>query len=391
MHKAKLIRSFMFVVLLMTTGLVLPENAMAARAIGNYSTAYPNLSCASCHNPLATSSKKKASAAKIQAAINNGTGGMGVFSILTPAQVDDIAVQLGSASTCVSPKTWDTTGKVCAAPPAVICTLPLVRDAATNTCVAPPAVVCASPLVRDAATNTCVAPPAVACAAPLVRDAVTNTCATPPAVACTLPLVRDAATNTCVTPPAVVCTQPLVRDAATNTCVTQPPVNCILPKKLVNGVCTMPSPAGSKDKEKGDDFGHKYPKTGKYEKHVAQSGTVGLENSGAAKTDVYAVICAAGTSRLSVSVRDLAPVKAPLISIQASKDASSSALTTDTVDGDAVDSPSAQLAKGPGIYTVQVNKSASSRKGSETYVAQINCQNAAGIQTGTQLHLKQNH
>lgn len=51
-------------------------------------------SCAGCHGPLASSTMKGKGAAEIQAAINAKTGGMGVLSSLTPAQVQAIAREL---------------------------------------------------------------------------------------------------------------------------------------------------------------------------------------------------------------------------------------------------------------------------------------------------------
>ena len=56
--------------------------------------------CASCHNPLATSTKKGRSANQIQLAINNNTGGMGSSSLrgLTAAQIDAIAAALTVAA-----------------------------------------------------------------------------------------------------------------------------------------------------------------------------------------------------------------------------------------------------------------------------------------------------
>ncbi|MEQ1545634.1 hypothetical protein [Methyloglobulus sp.] len=147
-------------------------------------------------------------------------------------------------------------------------------------------------------------------------------------------------------------------------------------------------------------------------------GTLGSASSDAARTDVYKVACADGSASLSVSVKDLAPVKAPLISIQASKGDYSSALSTDTVDGDSNYSRLVSLAKGAGAYTVKVNKSAlksacgrdedededegdddshhSKAKcatpvvGSEAYTAQFSCQNRAGVKTGIRYKIRQN-
>lgn len=111
--------------------------------------------------------------------------------------------------------------------------------------------------------------------------------------------------------------------------------------------------------------------------HV-QSGAVGIATSGVARTDVYTLACPTGTAKLYIRVKDLAPVKAPLVSIQATKGTSSSALSTDAVDGDANYSPALTLSAGSGVYTFKVNKSASSVVGIETYTAEIHCQDSAG-------------
>ncbi len=114
-----------------------------------------------------------------------------------------------------------------------------------------------------------------------------------------------------------------------------------------------------------------------------QSGAVGLAGSGLAKTDVYTLACPTSTAKLYIRVKDLAPVKAPSVSIQATKGTSSSALSTDAVDGDANYSPALTLSAGSGTYTFKVNKSAytgtsATHKGAETYVAEIHCQDSAG-------------
>lgn len=113
------------------------------------------------------------------------------------------------------------------------------------------------------------------------------------------------------------------------------------------------------------------------------SGAVGITTTGVRRTDVYAVTCGAGTSNLSVAVKDLAPVKAPTVSIQAVKSAAASTLSTDSKDGDAIFSPTVKLAKGAGVYNMQINKSASSVIGAELYTAKFVCLSAAGAKTAT--------
>jgi len=121
------------------------------------------------------------------------------------------------------------------------------------------------------------------------------------------------------------------------------------------------------------------------------NGTVGLSTSGQARTDVYAVTCGAGTSYLAVSVSDLNPVKAPIVSIQTTFGAATSALSQDSKDGDNIFSPEVKLAKGQGVYGMRVNKSASTTVGAEAYTAKYACKTAAGAMTSTSsASLKQN-
>jgi mono/diheme cytochrome c family protein len=59
--------------------------------------------CAGCHGALASSAKAGATAARIQTAINNNTGGMGSFSALTPTQVSAIAAALAGVTAPATP------------------------------------------------------------------------------------------------------------------------------------------------------------------------------------------------------------------------------------------------------------------------------------------------
>ena len=55
--------------------------------------------CASCHGPLASTTKKGRTAPQIQTAIDSNTGGMGGLKSLTPAQVAAIAGVLPAPAT----------------------------------------------------------------------------------------------------------------------------------------------------------------------------------------------------------------------------------------------------------------------------------------------------
>ena len=128
--------------------------------------------------------------------------------------------------------------------------------------------------------------------------------------------------------------------------------------------------------------------------HV-QTGSLGKKTTGAAATDTYYVTCRdedlsggyALTDHLVISVRDLAPVLAPLISIQISKNGISSTLSTDLKDGDAKYSPTVRLAGGAGTYLLTINKSGSTKKGIETYIAQFHCETATSSHTATAIQM----
>ena len=126
-----------------------------------------------------------------------------------------------------------------------------------------------------------------------------------------------------------------------------------------------------------------------------QSGTLGSAASAAAATDVYAVTCSNDGSgppaKLFLQVQDLPP-KLPtvLVGIQATKGVVASTQSIDTVDGDGVYSKGVTLSGGAGVYSLKVNKFASTVKGAETYVAQFHCQTAAGVHTGTTWVMTQN-
>ena len=70
--------------------------------VTNGATLY-STNCASCHGVLASTTKPGRTAAQIQTAITNNTGGMGYLSTLTPTQVSAIAAVLPPATSTPSP------------------------------------------------------------------------------------------------------------------------------------------------------------------------------------------------------------------------------------------------------------------------------------------------
>jgi len=71
-----------------------PTLAAASGAGGNGAAIYGS-SCASCHGPLAGSSKTGATAARIQSAISSNAGGMGSLASMPPADLQAVAAALG--------------------------------------------------------------------------------------------------------------------------------------------------------------------------------------------------------------------------------------------------------------------------------------------------------
>lgn len=117
------------------------------------------------------------------------------------------------------------------------------------------------------------------------------------------------------------------------------------------------------------------------------NGSLGA-SSGA--TDSYRVTCSTNingaTDTLKVTLIDLAPVAAPMISVQVIK-AILAKNTTDAVDGDAKSSPAAIVKGGDGIYDVRVNKTATD---AELYTLKYTCLNSVGKNTGTAIVTVQN-
>jgi hypothetical protein len=111
---------------------------------------------------------------------------------------------------------------------------------------------------------------------------------------------------------------------------------------------------------------------------------LGKPTSGATATDLWAVTCTKGPekpgapivtpTRLVFQVRDEAPVRPAVISIQAIKGTLKSPVYTDAKDGDAVYGPAsfASLYGGAGTYVLKITKSASTA-GTETYRPRFHC------------------
>lgn len=85
-------------------------------------------------------------------------------------------------------------------------------------------------------------------------------------------------------------------------------------------------------------------------------------------SDIYRITCpsdGSGVPHLELQVRDLRPIKPPLLRVQARAGAVNVS-STDPIDGDAKASPLVSAAGGPGPYTVTVSKMAKKGKPART-------------------------
>lgn len=117
------------------------------------------------------------------------------------------------------------------------------------------------------------------------------------------------------------------------------------------------------------------------------NGALGVSE---ASTDVYRVMCSANangdTLSLKVSLIDLAPKAAPMLSVQVLK-AQLAKNTTDALDGDKLASPALLISGGNGGYDLRVNKTAA---GTELYTLNYSCLSKTGKNTGISLTTLQN-
>jgi hypothetical protein len=123
----------------------------------------------------------------------------------------------------------------------------------------------------------------------------------------------------------------------------------------------------------------------------------GALGNAAGATDFYRVTCSKNangdTDNLKVSLLDLAPVAAPLTSVQVVKGIMAKN-TTDAIDGDTLASPAISVNggnglanKGNGVYDVRVNKTAA---GIESYTLSYSCLTSTGKATAATIARVQN-
>lgn len=109
----------------------------------------------------------------------------------------------------------------------------------------------------------------------------------------------------------------------------------------------------------------------------------GALGKAAGATDYYQVECFddgnGAADHIVVSLKDLAPVAQPLLSVQVVK-GKIAKNSTDAADGNATFAPTINVKGGNGFYTVLVDKTSSAP---ETYTLQIHCETGAGLHTGT--------
>lgn len=113
----------------------LSKGSYDSTAIGSYDN-----SCSGCHGSITNPTRSgvnisKSTITQIQGAINSNAGGVMGGLILTPAQIDDIAMQLGSDSVCASPKMWDPTSRVCTVSNTLLCTASQIPNVDGSACI----------------------------------------------------------------------------------------------------------------------------------------------------------------------------------------------------------------------------------------------------------------
>lgn len=148
--------------------------------------------------------------------------------------------------------------------------------------------------------------------------------------------------------------------------------SCTAPQVLVNGVCTNQTETPISTSIACDDKAN----TAVCRNKQHQLGSLGSAETAAAKADIYKVTCPKPAVAIRASISGLtAQADNPArLSIQVFKDGVYTPVIVDATPGDGIVSGRpANLAKGPGVYKVKVNKELSSVPGIVQYDAKISC------------------
>lgn len=110
------------------------------------------------------------------------------------------------------------------------------------------------------------------------------------------------------------------------------------------------------------------------------TGSLGKTNTAIDYIQVHCYNDSNGSNdHLEVKIKDLAPVAAPKVSIQLTRD-NTTTNATDAIDGDAGYSPAVSVKGGDGYFYITIDKTAT---GAENYSVQFHCKTSDDQHTGT--------
>jgi hypothetical protein len=163
--------------------------------------------------------------------------------------------------------------------------------------------------------------------------------------------------------------------------------SCSAPQVLVNGVCTNPTETPTSTSTACDDRAN----TALCINQRHQTGSLGSEETAAAKADIYKVTCARSAMTLRASISGLTADNPARVSIQVSKGSVDTPVIVDGTPGDGIVSGRpAKLTKGSGVYMVKIKKEKSDVPSIVQYDATISCLAKNGAKVGGKIVIKKN-
>ncbi|ESS72942.1 hypothetical protein MGMO_41c00080 [Methyloglobulus morosus KoM1] len=174
-----------------------------------------------------------------------------------------------------------------------------------------------------------------------------------------------------------------------------PPSGCIPPQELVNGICTIPTTpsctaplvlvngiCATPPPPECDDSAN----TALCVNQLHQFGSLGSAETAA---DIYKAICAKPAVAIRATISGL--TADTMVSVQVSKGGVSTPVIVDATPGDGIVSGRpAQLAKGPGVYKVKINKYNANVPGIVQYDAAISCLDKRSRRVGANVVIMRN-
>lgn len=174
-----------------------------------------------------------------------------------------------------------------------------------------------------------------------------------------------------------------------------PPSGCVPPQELVNGICTIPTTpsctaplilvngiCATPPPPACDDSAN----TALCVNQLHQFGSLGSAETTA---DIYKAICAKPAVAIRATISGL--TADTMVSVQVSKGGVSTPVIVDAAPGDGIVSGRpAQLAKGPGVYKVKINKYNANVSDIVQYDAAISCLDKRSRRVGANVVIMRN-